>query len=119
MSASDIPPPKSSRGLIGPILVATAAVEIPTLIARFGLGLESTRDTASTVGRLTFGLRIHHGYIGLLLLLLVFFRPGFPEPWRRRTLILGAALFISDLLHHFLFLWVITGSPQFDFWYPQ
>ncbi len=74
------------------------AMEGLTCLMRFGFGLESTRDTASTIGRLTFGLRIHHGYIGLLMV------PGAIALFRRSPgvarylLVLGAALILSDLL---------------------
>src|SRR5258708_2352507 len=49
-------------------LLLALVIEGFTVVLRFGLHLESTRDTASTIGTMTFGLRIHHGYIGLFLL---------------------------------------------------
>jgi hypothetical protein len=123
------------------ILLWAAVIEIPTAVARFGLGLESTRDTAATVGKLTMGLRIHHGYIGVLLLLMAWWlplpkppspgetaaaqpsSPPVPVPWRERLrpgmIVLGGALALSDLVHHFVVLWIFTGSPQFDLWYPR
>ena len=33
-------------------------------------------------------------------------------------LAIGLGLFFSDLIHHFLVLWPVVGSPQFDFFYP-
>jgi hypothetical protein len=54
-------------------IVATVAIESVTLLFRFGLGLQSTVHTASTVGRLTMGIRFHHGYAGIILLLLLYF----------------------------------------------
>ncbi len=74
---------------------------------------------ASTIGTLTFGYRIHHGYIGLLLIPLGIaldegrYRVG----WL--CFVIGVALFLSDAIHHFLVLWPLTGSPQFDFVYPK
>jgi hypothetical protein len=53
-------------------LVLTITLELITLALRFGARLESTRDTASTIGRLTFGLRIHHGYVGLAIILVAY-----------------------------------------------
>ena len=103
-------------------LLLTLLIESVTLLFRFGFGLEATRDTASSVGRLTFGLRIHHGYIGLLLLpVAAYLRSRFPfSPWPSRLLALGGAMALSDFIHHFLVLWPVTGSPQFDLWYaPQ
>jgi hypothetical protein len=50
----------------------TVLFEGITAFCRFGLDLESTRDTASTVGLITLGLRIHHSYLGLLLVAIAF-----------------------------------------------
>jgi hypothetical protein len=88
-----------------------------TCLFRFGLEMESTRDT-SILRRLTFGLRIHHGYLGLLLIGVSFV---LPNAWRLRKWCLrgGAALAASDLAHHFLVLWPITGDPHFDLMYPE
>lgn len=108
----------TNRALLIWSLVLTAAFEVVTVLLRFGFRLESTRDTASTVGRLTLGLRIHHSYIGLIIILLACFlwtrfpRAGF---WLLAT---GIGLLLSDLIHHFLVLWVVFGDPQFDLVYP-
>ena len=94
------------------------AIEAVTLLCRFGLDLRATRDTASTVGRLTFGLRVHHSYVGIAVLILAYLlrkRVGTRQRW---VLALGWALVISDLVHHFAVLWPLTGSPQFDLVYP-
>jgi hypothetical protein len=91
-------------------------IEAITVALRFGLRLESTRDTASSIGVLTLGLRVHHGYIGVLLLPLGW---CFPAGLRHLLWIIAIGLIFSDLAHHFLVLWPITGSPQFDFVYPQ
>lgn len=105
-----------SRKNLVPIAVATLLIEGATAFARFGLGLESTRDTATTVGRLTGGLRIHHGYFGLALLgLALVMDPR--NPRRRWAEIFGWSLTLSDALHHFVVLWLATGSPQFDLFY--
>lgn len=95
----------------------TIVFELITCVMRFGLQLESTRDTASTVGRLTCGIRIHHSYIGAMAILISCWL------WRKMPdaswwlLVIGLGLFFSDLIHHFLVLWPITGSPEFDFVY--
>ncbi|MGE0384337.1 MAG: hypothetical protein AB7Q97_06360 [Gammaproteobacteria bacterium] len=90
--------------------------EAATAVARFGLDLHSTRDTAM-LARWTFGLRIHHGYIGLLLLAAATRAGRRPrtQAWLARV---GGALLLSDLMHHCLVLWPLTGSPQFDLTYP-
>lgn len=36
----------------------------------------------------------------------------------RYILVIALALFASDMIHHFLILWPITGSPHFHFAYP-
>ena len=96
-------------------LLLALIIELITIAFRYGLRLESTRDTASTIGLLTFGLRVHHGYIGLFLILLGW---CFPRGYRNFLWIIGIGLFVSDLVHHFLVLWPIEGSPQFDLVYP-
>ncbi len=98
----------------GLMMVATESVAIGL---RFGLGLESTRDTASTVGVLTHGVRIHHGYIGVLLLVLALAGwSRWPAP-ARWVLVAAFALIGSDLVHHFCVLWPVVGSPEFDLVY--
>ena len=94
----------------------TILIEVTTCLVRFGIGLETTRDTAF-VGSLTFGWRIHHGYIGILMVLLA---RAFPEGHllRHWGLRIGGALFASDMIHHFAVLWPVTGSPEFDLRYP-
>lgn len=90
-------------------------IEAITVVLRFGLRLESTRDTAM-IGTMTFGLRVHHGYIGLFLLPLGW---CFPRGLRYGLWIIGFGLILSDLAHHFVVLWYFTGSPQFDIVYPE
>lgn len=99
-------------------VIFTVLFEVITCVMRFGLRLESTRDTASTIGRLTGGLRIHHSYPGLVMILIaswVWERCPRAAFW---LLTLGGGLLFSDLVHHFLVLWPVTGSPQFDLVYP-
>ena len=98
--------------------VLTVLFEGITVFNRFGLGLEAARETASTIGRLTGGIRIHHGYIGLALIALAV------AVWRKRpalsgwTLAVGIALVGSDLIHHFVVLRLVVGSSEFDLLYP-
>jgi hypothetical protein len=97
-------------------VLAAILMEAITAGMRFGIGLQSTRDTGF-IGYLTFGVRIHHGYFGILMLLVTWLRPE-PVAWRHLAIIVGSGLVISDLMHHFLVLWPITGSPEFDLTYP-
>ena len=99
------------------IVVLTMAIELLTVGLRFGFRLESTRDTASTIGLITNGLRVHHGYCGILLLVTAW---GISQTHRKLASIsclAGWPLLFSDAIHHFLVLWPITGSPHFDFFY--
>ena len=97
-------------------LALTAAFELLACLFHFGLGMRSTRDTR-WLRTLTFGLRIHHGYFGLLLVVLAFYYRS--RSWRSWFLIIGTALVLSDLAHHFLVLWPITGQSDFDLFYPE
>lgn len=105
------------RTLLWQTIAWTVLLELITVILRFGFALESTRDTASTVGRLTFGLRIHHSYIGIALLPVAMWLERRSPTWSTAVLALGLGLFFSDMIHHFLVLWIVTGSPQFDLVY--
>jgi hypothetical protein len=98
-------------------IALTFLLELLTVVLRFGFSLESSRHTASTVGVLTMGIRIHHGYIGFAMLIAAWFFRSNPLlfAW---ILITGIALFASDMIHHFMVLWPATGSPQFHLVYP-
>ena len=109
-------PPGAVPAFLGVVLILAVLIEALTAALRFGLHLESTRDTANTIGTLTLGLRVHHGYIGVFLMLLGW---CFPRGIRHAVWIVGIGLIVSDLMHHFLVLWPITGSPQFDLVYPN
>ena len=109
---------RAERGLIVQILLLTLLFEALTLVLRFGLQFESTRDTASTIGLLTLGIRRHRGYCGALLVLVAWGISREAPRLSRYGYTLGGALVLSDMLHHFLILWPLTGSPQFDLLYP-
>lgn len=100
----------------------TLVFELITVLFRFGFKIEATRDTAKYVARFTRGFRIHHGYWGVPLLLLgvvamgLSLGPVLAAAW---MMILGMALIKSDLMHHFLVLWPITGQHDFDLVYPE
>ena len=98
-------------------IILTAIIEAITLIGRYGFDKQVTRDTAF-VAAYTFGYRIHHGYIGLLLIIIAYglnSRVAWTyTPW---LYVLGFALLFSDLIHHFIFLWLIEGDPEFHIRY--
>ncbi len=92
------------------------AMELVTCFFRFGMNLRSTHDIA-WIARFTFGIRIHHGYVGVLMIVLgLTLMNGVVRTWAVR---IGTALVLSDLIHHFLVLWPIVGSPEFDLVYPE
>jgi hypothetical protein len=96
----------------------TLLIEFVCIVLRFGFGHSSSIATASTIGVLTFGYRIHHGYIGALLIPIGILAFSGRWSWGWIFFIAGVGLFASDAIHHFAVLWPITGSPQFDFVYP-
>lgn len=108
----------SLRQIILWTVVLTFAFEVLCVALRFGLELDSTRDTAPYLSRLTFGYRVHHGYVGVLLVLVAWALARRRRRAATVMLILGLSLISSDLMHHFAVLWPITGSPQFDLVYP-
>ncbi len=109
--------PFTTRQIAIDAIILTFLFELLTVILRFGFSLESSRHTASTVGVLTMGLRIHHGYIGIAMIIAVWFFKSKPIVFAW-ILIMGIALFASDMIHHFMVLWPATGSPQFHLVYP-
>lgn len=101
------------------IAIVTGIVEAGCAFFRFVLDLSASRDTKSTIGALTGNIRIHHGYIGALLLIIAWaFYQSSPKV-ARWLLILGAGLVLSDLIHHLLVLWPFTGDPELHFFYPN
>ncbi len=104
--------------VVGFGLLLAVAIETFTLWARFGLGLQATRDTP-LIGKLSFGVRIHHGYLGIVLGLAAWIFAADEPGVRNALLMVALALVVSDLGHHFLVLWPITGSPEFDLLYPR
>ncbi|MBN1807764.1 MAG: hypothetical protein JW909_01765 [Planctomycetes bacterium] len=96
--------------------ILTVIVEALTCLLRFGLGLEAQKQTWEA--SLTFGFRVHHGFVGLALLVVAAVLRG--KPGIRNLLVIsGGALFLSDLVHHFLVLWPVTGYHDFYLWYDQ
>jgi hypothetical protein len=103
--------------LVVATLIGAAAIEAVTLLFRYGLDLRSTRDTR-WLARWTRGIRIHHGYVGAVALGPFALAPVDPMISDIGVIVAGALL-LSDLAHHFLVLWPLTGSPQFDLTYDR
>ncbi|MHC4078935.1 MAG: hypothetical protein ACYST0_10910 [Planctomycetota bacterium] len=93
--------------------------ELLTVVLRYGLGLDMTRDSAWILSGVTFGLRIHHGYVGVVLLLVAWALCQRGSRWFQVLLAIGLALVISDLVDHFAVMWPLEGDPHFDLVYPD
>ena len=99
--------------------ILTAVFEAFTALCRFGLNMVATRDTASTIGAITLGVCVHHSYLGIVLAAIAFFGLKSRPAVARWLLAVGMALICSDLLHHFVVLWLATCDPAFDLLYPR
>lgn len=98
-------------------LLATLIFEIFTVILRFCFGYTADTDLAF-LGFLTGGYRIHHLYVGVVtcaIPFLITINPFLNDV----LLVIGTGLIVSDLVHHYLVLWPITGSPEFHIEYPD
>ncbi|MEM6690938.1 MAG: hypothetical protein AAF664_16035 [Planctomycetota bacterium] len=112
-------PLRFDRAMVYWSVLGTLVIELICVVLRFGFGKDSTSATASTIGIMTLGYRIHHGYIGALMIPLGICYCDGPKSWGWWILVIGIALFASDFIHHFLILWPITGTPDFDLVYPS
>ena len=81
------------------IALLTSAIEIITCIGRFWLKQRARNWN--------WPVRIHHGYVGIALLLLWFALP------KDMLLVGGASLVLSDAIHHFVVLPLAVGSTEF------
>lgn len=99
------------------IVVGTVIGEVGTVVVQFLLRWEF-RFVARLVGAITRGVRVHHGYLGAAALLAAWLVP-LPPAWRHLALIAGGTLVLTDLLHHTLVLWLLTGAPAFALRYEQ
>ncbi len=97
-------------------LALGAGIEGLTCLLRFGVGLRMA-DHLELVTAPTFGLRVHHGYVGAAMLAagLLFALLGWPDAgWLRPALLAaGLGLLLSDAAHHFVVLKLVTGSCDF------
>lgn len=118
MSARPVFRPLTRKEILLWTITLTLMVEAVTVLLRFGFGCEATRDTATTVGMLTHGIRIHHSYVGLLVVAVAHGLRSRRPVFGTWGLAIGMALVWSDLIHHFLVLWPILGDPMFHLFYP-
>ena len=84
------------------VLIAAIVIEGVTVALRFGLRLESTRDTASSIGTLTLACAFTTATSACFLLPL---RWCFPFGIRHALWIIAIGLIVSDAMHRLLVLW--------------
>lgn len=97
------------------VVILTFCFEFVTLVARFVFRLSSKRVYVGLMKR--FGFRrvvhIHHLFTGIFVVII-----GFFVSWQL-LLVVGFALICSDLMHHFLVLNFVVGSPEFHVVYKD
>jgi len=80
-------------------------IEAVTIICRSIFGSNKARYKKI---KFKYKIRIHHGYIGILLILIyyLFYQLDY-------IFIIGGALLLSDIIHHFIVLPILTGKTEF------
>lgn len=81
--------------MINEIILLTIIIEITTISGRIFFG--SARENYKK-SKFRYKIRIHHGYFGLILIGIYFLIRS------DILLIIGLALLISDVIHHFIIL---------------
>jgi hypothetical protein len=105
----------SRRSFILAVVACVVVIEIVTCIGRFGFDI-SMKEKEGAITALIFGVRIHHGYVGAFCLLSAFVITRFKLKGDFNTNLLyigGWALLISDIIHHFIVLYLIVGKTEF------
>ena len=98
------------------IVILTILFEAVTVLFRFGFNITIKKDFR-WLGKLSFGYRLHHGYWGLALVMVSYL--AFTGTAQEHGLILGWALFLSDIIHHFVVLQLFTGNHEFELRFPN
>lgn len=70
------------------------------------------------IGKLTGGYRIHHGYPGIGMIMLIPLVP-FQTVLSSLVIIVALMLFVSDLIHHAIILPIFAGGHEFEIKYPD
>ena len=97
--------------------VGTVIGEVGTVVVQFLLRWRF-RFVTRLMGALTRRVRVHHGYLGAAALLAAWLVP-LSQAWRHLAFIAGGALVLTDLVHHTLVLWIVTGVPAFALRYER
>ena len=88
--------------MIGEVLILVLVVEVLTV-----LGRKFICSAPELNRRIGLKVRVHHGYIGLVLLVLSLLYFNY------YLFVLGWVLFLSDFVHHFIVLPIWKGSTEF------
>lgn len=97
------------------ILVSAILIELLTIFGRFFFKLNS-KDTYIRIIKkynIKFMIHIHHLFIGLIIFVFSYYFKS------SIFLNLGLGIALSDIIHHFLVLWPITGNPEFHIVYKN
>jgi len=86
------------------IIILTLIIEIFSIIGRI---LFDSMKERYKKNKLPFKSHVHHGYMGIVIILAYFFYH------LESFLIVGMALFFSDVIHHFIVLPVWIGRTEF------
>lgn len=86
------------------IIILTLSIEALTVICKVMFG--SFKDNYKKIG-FKYKLRIHHSYIGVVLILIYLFYPT------ELFFIIGLSLVFSDTIHHFIVLPLWTERTEF------
>lgn len=97
------------------VIISTIIIEIITLFGRFVFKKSSKENYFKILKKLNarYFIHFHHGFFGVIILLVSYFY-GFVFLFN-----LGIGFILSDLVHHFVILWSITGSPEFHLIYKN
>jgi hypothetical protein len=106
---------QSDKGYVISILVCTLICELSTCVGRFGFKI-SLKEKEQVIKKLTLGIRIHHGYVGIGMILAAVVANAYVSshsPWPSLLGVVGWGLLLSDTIHHFLVLYFMTGKTEF------
>ena len=95
------------------IVLFTLIIEAITVFNRFVLGIRAQRVYRKIMKRIGFKkiFHFHHMYWSVLLIPLSLFYPNL------YLFEIGSAMILSDLIHHFIVLKLITGKTDFYFFH--
>lgn len=88
--------------MIEKFLLLTLVIELSTIVGRAVFGSMRKRHA-----KMKLPVRIHHGYVGLAMVL-VNIAVG-----SELLFVVGAAMFLSDFVHHFIVLPIWVGRTEF------